>query len=435
MNQPEPTSSRRRRHRPSRRARSHHAAAGDAHHAVAIPDHPLIPQGDAQWIDTAADLAEFIAHVRQLGRFAYDTEFIGELSYYPKLCLIQMGTTERVAVIDAQAGIDLTPVWELIADSTVQVVVHAGMQDLEPVVRHLNRPPANVIDTQVAAGFAALPYPVALSKVVDELLGVRLGKGLTFTSWDERPLSAAHRRYAADDVRYLPALAAAIEERLAHRGHADWAQQECATLCDASLYVFDPSVQMARVRGGKTLTAKQRAILREMVVVRDTGARKHDLPPRSFLRDEVMVELARHPVRDLEKLAQVRGMPRPVAAEYGRALIEAMQRGAALDRSDWPAEIENNESPGERFRIDALWIAVQSFCMARGIDPTLVTNRQELADAFRALTAGGEPNGKLKHGWRRIIVESFIAPFLRGERALDLHWRDAALRCDKPMND
>jgi ribonuclease D len=134
--------------------------------------------------------------------------------------------------------VDLTPFWELLCDPAVEKIVHAGDQDVEPVVRHLNRSPANFFDTQIAAGFCALPYPVSLSKLVMELTGAKLGKGLTFTHWDQRPLSPMQLRYAADDVRYLPAVRAELGRRLEKSHHAGWAKEECEALCDASQYRF-----------------------------------------------------------------------------------------------------------------------------------------------------------------------------------------------------
>src|SRR5205807_5496793 len=125
--------------------------------------------------------------------------------------------------------------------------VHAGSQDLEPVFRHIKCPPANVFDTQIACGFIGMSYPVALGKMVREIVGVPLGKGLTFTHWDQRPLSPMQLRYAADDVRYLIAAREEIGRRLEALGHAQWAAEECRTLREPTLYQFDPDHQYRRV--------------------------------------------------------------------------------------------------------------------------------------------------------------------------------------------
>ncbi len=258
---PQPASDTRGRHSNPRydyRSRSHdlaHAAA-EAEPAVAIPQHPLISRAPASLINTAEAMGQLLVHLRQTGSFAYDSEFIGELSYHPKLCLIQVATHERVALIDTLADLDLAHFWELLADGSVEKIVHAGQQDLEPVLRHLKKPPANVFDTQVAAGFIALSYPAGLSKLVRELVGVQLGKGFTFTHWDQRPLSAVQMRYAADDVRYLPALRQSIGQKLAELGHVQWAQAECAALCDPTLYHTDPGNNYLRLRGGVALAAE-----------------------------------------------------------------------------------------------------------------------------------------------------------------------------------
>ena len=78
--------------RSNRRRQHHHAASTAADGPLNIPDHPLIPGGEPEWIQSQDDFLALLEHARQVGCFAYDTEFIGELSYYPKLCLIQMGS-------------------------------------------------------------------------------------------------------------------------------------------------------------------------------------------------------------------------------------------------------------------------------------------------------------------------------------------------------
>src|SRR5207248_4667693 len=180
------------------RARSHESAhAQDEGKPATIPELPLVARNQPALVSTESEVGELIDHLRAEGRFAYDSEFIGELTYHPKICVIQVATASRVALIDALAGLDLKPFWELIADPSLEKIVHAGQQDLEPVFRFLNRPPANIFDTQLAAGFVGLSYPAGLSKLVRELLGVHLGKGFTFTHWDHRPLTNEQLRYAA----------------------------------------------------------------------------------------------------------------------------------------------------------------------------------------------------------------------------------------------
>src|SRR5690349_1750004 len=123
---------------------AHRARAHDAAHAedaaapppARIPDHPLIPRSGAALVVTPDELEELIAHLRNAGRFAYDSEFIGELTYHPKLCLIQVASATRVALIDPLADLDLTGFWGLIAEPSVEKIVHAGDQDIEPVMRH-----------------------------------------------------------------------------------------------------------------------------------------------------------------------------------------------------------------------------------------------------------------------------------------------------------
>lgn len=413
--------------RAAHRARSHESAhleepplSDDSH---LHPDHPLVARGAAQTVGSDAELESLIRHLRSAGSFAYDTEFIGELTYFPKLCLIQTASAEQVALIDPLAKIDLRPFWELLCDASVEKIVHAGQQDIEPVIRHLGRSPANIFDTQIAAGFVALPYPASLSKLVMELTGVKLGKGLTFTHWDQRPLSAVQLRYAADDVRYLPLMRAELRKRLEAKGHAAWAAAECAAQCNTSLYRFDPESQYLRVRGAGALQPRNLAVLRELTIWRDASARAHDVPPRSFLRDEVLIDLARTPVKSVEKLARVRGLPRPVEAAHGAHIVQTTIRALELPADSLPAQREPEPSPADKFRADALWASAQCLAYGRGIDPSLLTNRQEIGEFYRLLQNGDDlDQSQLMQDWRREALGEKLAQMLQGKTEFTMKW-------------
>ncbi|MGE5610645.1 MAG: ribonuclease D [Bacillota bacterium] len=389
----------------------------------------MIPRGPVALIDKPEDLTELIQDLRSVGSFAYDSEFIGEMSYHPKLCLIQVATHKRVALVDPLAGLDLTEFWKLIADPAVEKVVHSGQQDLEPVFRQLHQRATRIFDTQIAAGFIGLAYPVGLSKLVRELTGVQLGKGFTFTHWDHRPLTNVQLRYAADDVRYLPAVRAAIGKRLETSGHESWVAEECEAICDPALYCLDPAADFMRVRGANALSPKNLAILRELVIWRDAAAQRHDMPPRTLLKDEILIELSRSPVTEVAGLAKVRGLPRPVEASEGERIVATTQKGLAVPEDQWPALATVEESPTERFAVDSLWATVQAWCTGHRVDPGLAASRQEIARLYRDLQANGSlPNDhRLMRGWRGQLLGEVLIQFLRGSAAMQLQWQNGSL--------
>ena len=421
--------------RADHRARAHETAHAEQegtdgdHNPAPAKEHPLVARGAAGLIGTQEALGELIDHLRASGSFAYDSEFIGELTYHPKLCLIQVASSQRVALIDPLAGLDLRPFWELLADPAVEKIVHAGQQDVEPVVRHLDRPAANVFDTQIAAGFVALPYPVSLSKLVQELTGVRLGKGLTLTHWDQRPLSSLQLRYAADDVRYLPLVRAEIGARLEALGHTAWARQECDAQCDPALYRFDARTQYLRVRGAGSLQPRNLAVLRELTVWRDGAARAENLPPRAFLKDEILTDLARSPVKTPDKFDRVRGLPRPVEREHGAAIIAATQRALGLPAGDLPEARSDSElGPTERFRSDALWAAAQALCAGQQVDPALVASRQDLGEFYRAATRGEDLSAlRCMRGWRKAVLGEPLLRLMGGSLRAAMRWENDLL--------
>ena len=414
------------------RARSHEAAHDDgpSRGRSTIPDHPLIPAGDAEFVETDADLARLIDRLRAGGAVAYDTEFIGESSYHPVLCLIQVGTADFVALIDPMADLDLTPLWELIADPAVPKLVHAGEQDLEPVVRHLSARPANVIDTQIAGGFAGMAYPVSLSKLVAATTGVELGKGLTFTDWSQRPLSGKQLRYAADDVRYLPAVWAALEKLVAQRGHRDWLTAECDARCDPANFLPNPEQDAKRVKGSANLDGRETAVLRKLVEWRQRATAAADLPPRAFLKDEVLIALTRMPAKSTDKLARVRDLPRPVVERHGEEIVAAVRAGLdgpAAAMEPRPAE----PTPTDRFAADAAQVLAGTLAFGRGLDLALIANKQDLAD-FHRRAAAGEPLDDLRvmTGWRRDALGDPMLRILRGDETLRVAWSDGTMRTD-----
>jgi ribonuclease D len=400
------------------RSRSHDAAHEEGPAPQIQCTHERVFRGKPELVQTQEGLEKLIGRLRAAGSFAYDSEFIGELSYVPRLCLVQTATDQEITLVDPLAEIDLKPLWELMADASVEKIVHAGGQDMEPVKRNLQRPAANVVDTQIAAGFAGLPYPVSLQRLVLQMLQVRLGKGLTFTHWDQRPLSAQQLRYAADDVRYLPAAWAELRKLVEAAGTFRWAGQECEAMCLSTPYQFDPLTSFTRIRGAGSLDARQLGILRELALWRDGCARQEDLPPRTVVKDEVMIDLCRTAPGSEDRLSAIQGLPRPIRQNHAQAILDAIKLGAA---SPAPEAMENrkmDELPREQFRTDALHSAAQTMCMAQGIDPQIVFARTDMAEFTRAMSNGGELDKlRIMQGWRKEVVGQWLVDACRSGEA------------------
>src|SRR3954468_16277029 len=162
---------------------------------------------DESLIATPGQLRELVDHVREAGRFGFDTEFVSEDTFEPVLCLIQVATRERLAVVDPQAVGDLAPFWGLVHDPAIEVVMHAAGEDMRICLLRTGAVPRRVFDVQIAAGLVGYSYPLSLVNLVFQALRVSLPGSETRTDWRRRPLSPGQLRYALDDVRYLLPLA------------------------------------------------------------------------------------------------------------------------------------------------------------------------------------------------------------------------------------
>ena len=104
---------------------------------------------------TQTDVDRLAEAAREQGRLGLDTEFMPEGRYRPLLCLVQIVVGDEVVVLDPLVDrFDPAPLAAALADPAVEVVVHAGRQDVAILRREWRTTFTSVFDTQVAAGFA-----------------------------------------------------------------------------------------------------------------------------------------------------------------------------------------------------------------------------------------------------------------------------------------
>ncbi len=186
-----------------------------------------VAQQPARWVDTAPALAELVAELRDAPRYGFDTEFIREGKAPPRAALIQICWDGGLAVVDPLA-VDLAPLAPVFHGPGV-AVGHALAQDLEILEVHFGAGAQHVFDTQIAASFLG-ERQIGLAPLLSSYLGVHLTKGPRRSNWLFRPLSAAQRSYAADDVRFLMPLVDHLEAQLNACGRLAWAQEDSERL-------------------------------------------------------------------------------------------------------------------------------------------------------------------------------------------------------------
>lgn len=373
-------------------------------------DHPLVPKGAPIYVSTNEQLAQVLGTVREAGIFAFDTEFIGETHFHSRLCLVQISTPEAIWLIDPldenggdDGHVDLLPFWELVADPSVEKILHAAMQDLEPVIRLTGKPPGNVFDTQVAAAFVGLPYPAALGRLVETLAGIELDPGAKFSQWDRRPLTPMQQHYAANDVRYLHLLRHEINQRLVDQGRQAWSDEERALFEKPELYRFDPQTQKLKGVPASKMTRRQRHVLKHLVDWRAMAAIEQDVPTRVLLPDMCMGEIARERPIHCQALAQIKGIPKVVRDAYEKEILAVVAQASAEDvpkEKFGPRFDEDKHGP----TLQRVWAKVGQICEEKAVAQALAVNKNEVVQ----FVVNPARQTRLKHGWRHEIFGELL---------------------------
>ena len=340
---------------------------------------------------------------------ALDTEFVRERTYYPKLCLIQVAAAGDVALIDALAIADGGALVAPLVDPGRLKLLHAARQDIEALLPLTGAPLAPVFDTQQAAALLGFPAQIGYADLVRQLLGVELAKGHARTDWTRRPLSPDQLAYAADDVRYLPALAQALEQRLDAAGRRAWLDEESAMLRDLSLYRVEPADAWRRLKGLERLDAAGFAVARALADWRERRAMDRDLPRGWVLPDVAIYELAGTRPQNRDELSRLAAVPRGTAQHAADAILAAIADARGEDGVHDAGE-GGRPGPEQLRRQKLLQKQLTALASELGIQPEVLATRRELATLAR-----GSRESILLTGWRRTVVgEPLIAALQEG---------------------
>lgn len=287
------------------------------------------------------DAAAVAAVAESLSReeiIAFDTEFLRERTFYPRLGLLQFADRRNAWLVDplALSPGDLEPLLGVLTDPKILKAAHAAEQDQECLHHAYGILAEPLLDTAIAAALTGSGDQIGLGPLLRKLLDIQLPKGHTRTNWTRRPLPPAMAEYAVGDVKHLVRAADLLLADLDKAGRREWAMTLSASLADPRRYKPDPDAIASRIASGRSAGSVTYAVLRELVRWRENKVRKSDIPRRWVAEDSVLLSLAKARPANLEDLSHFRGFGAKLLQKEGPAILNAIQRGKDLPPENRP---------------------------------------------------------------------------------------------------
>lgn len=343
------------------------------------------------YIDNSESLQKLCDELEGAEAIYFDTEFMREKTFFPKLCLLQIGFGGANYAVDPLA-IDVQPLLEQLVSRETLLVFHSGRQDLEILFNVTGKLPQNVFDTQIAAMVCGFGEQVSYAELVGKLAGGSIDKSQRFTDWSARPLSPKQVEYALKDVEYLPAIHEKLSEEIERQKRAKWLIEDEKALLNISSYENDPANAWTKVKSKQKKFADM-TVLKELAKWRDEQAIKLDKPRRRIVSDDIITEFSIQKPKTQQALEKMRVIGN-VSRETMRNLMEIVIVADELPKEEVEKKRGVRKEKFQEEIMDLLKLLLKYNCEKRGVVAKLITKNSELTEFVR-----GEEVGFTK-GWR-----------------------------------
>ena len=372
------------------------------------------------YITNQEQLSSYCNRIDNCKWLAIDTEFVREKSYYHHLGLIQVSGNGICAAIDPIAVKNLDCLIRIFKNKSILKVFHAGKQDLEILNRLCGTAISPIFDTQIAASLLGWGSQISFAKIVQKIMSKKIYKTETYTDWCRRPLSNRQIEYALDDVRYLAPVYEKLFEQLRKTNRLGWLQEEILSLENSKIYDLpNPRTQYLRIKNFRNLKPRNLAVLIELSAWRELEGRKRDCIPRSIIRDEPLLEIARILPTDLLIMDSIRGLNQKEIKKSGQMILDVINKGKAISEKDIPKfpEIKSySTQPGVEELIAAY---VQMRAIELKIEASVLADRKLIHDIVLRFEQNEPLDGNnLFCGWRNSLIGKAVVEILNGKKAL-----------------
>jgi ribonuclease D len=367
-----------------------------------------------RWIDGQADFDQLVDTLADQPRYALDTEFHRERTYYPKLALVQVAWRTddgQQSVLIDPLDVDVSSFGALFASESL-CVIHAAQQDLDVLTHAVGSVPSRMFDTQLAAGFVGYGTPSLVSLLQGEI-GVSPPKGDRLTDWLRRPLTDSQRQYAAADVEYLLEVHERLVAQLATAGRLAWAEDACEELRTRPTSGSAPDDAWLRLKDARSLRPNARAVAQSVASWRERRAMRTDVPVRQVLPDLAILGISQRAPSSTKELSQARGVDqRHTRGGIADEILEAVRAAKGSPPPSPPPSADDlDRSMRPAVTLVSAWVG--QLARDERLDPTLLATRADIVAFLR-----GDDDARLAAGWRNELVGEGIRRLVGGEAGL-----------------
>lgn len=367
-------------------------------------------------IETTDALGQFCRELQNQPFVTVDLEFIREHTYYAKLCLIQVGSLSRCAIIDPLAkDINLQPFFELMVNPSVIKVFHSGRQDIEIIYNLSRQIPAPLFDTQIAGMAAGFGEAVSYENLVNHTLHIKIDKSNRLSDWSKRPLNDAQLEYALADVTHLVHVYEYLRDKLESLGRTDWIKEETAVLSCPQTYETLPEEAWLKIKH-RSHNAKFLTLLRELAAWREARSQRKNTPRHSFIKDDALLAICALCPQNKEELLQIRSLRRDIVeGRLGDEIIEVLRHFREIPPENYVCPPQTKDWQDKNSPLfDLLKLLLKIVSQEQGIVPRLLATD----DNLREFSLFKDENNAILSGWRYDIFGRQATALRSGKLAL-----------------
>jgi ribonuclease D len=211
---------------------------------------------------------------------------------------------------------------------------------------------------------------------------------------------------------------AALDADLKKRGRSEWVSEEMEVLTSPRTYDFHPERAWERLRT-RVRKPKDLAVLMEVAAWREQEAQTRDVPRSRVLKDDAIGDIATHAPTNLERLANLRSLPKGFEkSKWGQDIVAAVKRGLARDPATLPKLDKPRSGNGAAATVELLKVLLRMTSERDAVASKIIAT----VDDLEQIAADDNADVAALHGWRRELF---------GEAALALKHGRLALAIEK----